>query len=173
MAKRPSSKTADPGPPPGSPVPPPLLAFGIPSLDELLGHPAARDEAFSSADFGFVLGEREKSTSLCLIGPDGTGKSVLALHLASQYAATTLHGSTRILYASTDLSFTKAREIWTGFVLDRPFYRHDALEKVLHRGRAIARKPARGKDLRIELDRYHPLIPSRAAQRKPLQAPRP
>ena len=165
MANHASPSASDPGLPARGALAPPLLSFGIPSLDELLGHPPALDESFASTDFGFVLGERDKSTSLCLIGPDGTGKSVLALHLASQYAATASAATTRILYASTDLSFSKAREIWTGFVLDRPQERHTQIEKVLHRGRAIARKPPEGKKLRIELDRYHPLIPSRAAQR--------
>ncbi len=134
--------------------PPALLAFGIPSLDELLGHPPDREE------FGLLLDGRDKSTSICIIGPDGTGKSVLALHLASHYAAMTASASTRVFYASTDLADAKARGIWESFALDRPYERQVELEKVLHRGRARARKPPEQDSIRIQLDRYHPLTPS-------------
>ena len=57
-----------------------ILSFGIPKLDELFGRYSATGEPGICAEAG-------ESVSVCLVGADGTGKSVLALHLASQYAA--------------------------------------------------------------------------------------
>lgn len=137
------------------------LAFGIPSLDELLGRPtktAAKD--IPSSDFGIHLRNRENATSVCLIGPDGTGKSVLALHLAAHYAATS-GPETRILYASTDLSYDKALSIWENFALDRPRERLESLEKVLSPGRAQPRALDDPHLERVRLHQFLPLIPER------------
>lgn len=92
----------------------PTLQFGIPSLDELLGQP----KGGAGSGYGDEL---DRFTSMCLVGPDGTGKSVLALHLASSYAARTFAGAApSIFYASTDLSFHKAQEVWNHFGLHQP-----------------------------------------------------
>ncbi|HWW75944.1 MAG TPA: hypothetical protein VNZ44_11130, partial [Pyrinomonadaceae bacterium] len=129
---------------------PKTLRFGIESLDKFIG----------SGDGGFGLsiarrgGERgaerkeaSLTTSICLIGPDGTGKSVLALHLAAQYMAdcykeredfTALHPELKpgeaasrapklpyVLYISTDLTHSMARTMWDNFDLSHPFRRQD------------------------------------------------
>ena len=62
---------------------PKVLRFGIESLDKLIG-------GSKETGFGINLARHKApglATSLCLIGPDGAGKSVLALHLAAQYLA--------------------------------------------------------------------------------------
>ncbi|MBI3721565.1 MAG: hypothetical protein HY248_03345, partial [Fimbriimonas ginsengisoli] len=73
------------------------------------------------------------TTSICMVGPDGTGKSVLALHLASRYAGRYRYhagehgGYPRVLYVSTDLSYAKARSVWHNFGLHSPIEREKAL----------------------------------------------
>ena len=57
-----------------------LLSFGIASFDELLG----RSQAAKEPQYHGIYVDKGHTTSLCLIGPDGTGKSILALHLAAQ-----------------------------------------------------------------------------------------
>jgi KaiC/GvpD/RAD55 family RecA-like ATPase len=143
-----------------------ILAFGIPSLDELFGYPA--HWSGNPEDFGIGLRSRHESTSLCIIGPDGTGKSVLALHLAAQYVITAggadVSGSgsgwndVRVFYVSTDLSYAKAQTIWESFVLGDPTARQTRLKEILPQGRARARKPPESVKLRIQLDRYTPLV---------------
>lgn len=61
----------------------------------------------------------EDSVTICIIGSDGVGKSVLALHMASQYRHDA-HGSPNVLYASTDLSYGRALTTWSNFALDFP-----------------------------------------------------
>ena len=61
-----------------------------------------------------------------MIGPDGTGKSIFALHLASEYWRRTggPNSGARIIYASSDLSHESAEKVWEAFWLDRPDSRH-------------------------------------------------
>ena len=79
--------------------------------------------------------------SLCIAGTDGTGKSILALHLASRYAADCMRWSAasielrkpdtntvetdapaipKIIYISTDLTASRARSVWKSFRLCEP-----------------------------------------------------
>lgn len=134
-----------------------VLSFGIPSLDELLGCPTPHEGVLGQRpdDYGIHVPQGH-STSLCLIGPDGTGKSVLGLHLAAQYASTGTE-TTRVLYASTDLSHARAMATWTNFALGLPQKRHAAVEKTLLAGRAKSRRPG-DPSLELELVRYPPLI---------------
>jgi len=107
------------------------LPFGIPSLDELLALDA-EDQAKACLT---------SNTSLAIVGQDGTGKSVFALHLASAYLnqawkamrerpadsqASAAKGMTDIcvLYASSDLSFGSARKVWDSFGLSIPNLRY-------------------------------------------------
>jgi len=92
-----------------------ILRFGIPSLDSLIDNgrkpPAAE------------AGESVQSTSLSIIGPDGTGKSILGLYLAAHYLFD--HRSDKqpplVLYVSTDLSYSMAyRRTWVPFALNYP-----------------------------------------------------
>src|SRR5579872_6286412 len=94
-----------------------IIQFGIPTLDELLGK-SGDDVAEPIHRFGLRL-QNAGTSSLCIVGPDGTGKSVLGLHLASRYAAQTFSvtgdspdGVPAILYISTDLNFKKAEAVW-------------------------------------------------------------
>lgn len=94
------------------------LRFGIPTLDRLLGSPGvAPGEPGSPSVSGYgIPGDTGDSTSMCIIGNDGTGKSVLALHLSAQYQRD--HGpSTRAIYTSLDLSLPRARLSWNNFAL--------------------------------------------------------
>ncbi|MBV9924344.1 MAG: hypothetical protein JOZ96_04820 [Acidobacteria bacterium] len=107
---------------------PKTLRFGIESLDKLIG-----------PDLGLNIvrvvkgeGGKEKvdsgaTTSICLKGPDGTGKSVLALHLAARYMADCgeEYGAKakklpKVLYISTDLTHSMAQTVWDNFDLRRP-----------------------------------------------------
>jgi KaiC len=89
---------------------------------------ASKSLGNAKTDFGKKL-----TTSLCLIGPDGTGKSAFGLHLAAQYMADILipqrlktsDGKTgewtpRVLYVSTDLRHHVAKRMWDNFGLKKP-----------------------------------------------------
>jgi KaiC/GvpD/RAD55 family RecA-like ATPase len=129
-----------------------LIRFGIPSLDRLLGQRAdlpqdsnlqadlSRDSIPDLDDFGVGVladkadkGDTTATTSFCLIGRDGSGKSVLALHLASRYLADCHPNddpcATKVLYISTDLTFSKAEQIWENFDLGNPKGRKNPFEK--------------------------------------------
>jgi KaiC/GvpD/RAD55 family RecA-like ATPase len=117
-----------------------ILRFGIPSLDHLFGkiHPEVEDPKpkprqddvetdelqYEPERHGIHLTD-DGSASICIIGPDGTGKSVLGLHLASSYMSDCItQGSAkpalvpRVLYVSTDLKFEMAQKMWRNFALD-------------------------------------------------------
>jgi KaiC/GvpD/RAD55 family RecA-like ATPase len=88
------------------------LRFGIATLDELIaGAPASTD-----LDVGGAI------TSACISGPDGTGKSVLALHMMSTYAKEAQPGgvSPLLFYVSTDLTHGQAKRTWDQFSLRWP-----------------------------------------------------
>lgn len=92
----------------------PLFRFGIASLDRLLSKEGDAD----ASGFGYPL---SSSTTLCLIGPSGTGKSVLGLHLACRYFADLVRSgpnTARVFYISTDLTFETAALLWQDFGLD-------------------------------------------------------
>src|SRR5690348_5355456 len=60
-----------------------VLQFGIPSLDALFGRPCPTpgvENAYDYASYGIRLSDGNQATSLSIIGPDGTGKSVFGLH---------------------------------------------------------------------------------------------
>jgi KaiC/GvpD/RAD55 family RecA-like ATPase len=95
-----------------------VFRFGIPSLDLLLGRNTSADNPIKVADFGIGLPVADQPTSMSLIGPDGSGKSVLALHLASRYFADN-DDRARVIYVSTDLSYSRAQQVWSNFALDR------------------------------------------------------
>ncbi|MCX6594271.1 MAG: hypothetical protein NTZ56_22380 [Acidobacteria bacterium] len=96
------------------------LRFGIPSLDSLLGRQRVADDTRVSA-YGIHL-EDDATTSLCLMGPDGSGKSVCALHLISRYLAdhSSAKNKPKAIYVSTDLGFSRALQMWQEFGLDFP-----------------------------------------------------
>lgn len=90
-----------------------ILKFGVPSLDRLLHHATPEQGEFGSLQ-----------RSACIIGPTGTGKSILAMHLAAEYRRQTRHKAKkptavcvcpRVLYVSTDLNYETASRIWREF----------------------------------------------------------
>jgi KaiC/GvpD/RAD55 family RecA-like ATPase len=105
-----------------------VIRFGIPGLDQLLGCPGQGDD--TQARSGAPL--ESDSTTVCIVGADGSGKSILALHLVSRYIAdaSAAHGgvATRAIYVSTDAGYDKARSIWDGFRLDAPDTRRNPLD---------------------------------------------
>lgn len=106
------------------------LGFGIPNLDRLLGRPKHSDRyPESDSDFGvhFALKNHDQSEtlSICIMGPNGTGKSILALHLASEYFSR-CRGIPYVIYVSTDLSFERANRTWETFGLHIPHKRQAA-----------------------------------------------
>ncbi|HEU4769612.1 MAG TPA: ATPase domain-containing protein [Pyrinomonadaceae bacterium] len=126
----------------------PVLRFGIQSLDRLIGSVTARSstETLYGIDLKDPRSDEEKNSeepfmpvtaSICLAGPDGTGKSVLSLHLAAQYLADCMADSIeadkpipedlKVLYISTDLSYNMAFKGWKHFGLKYPFERHEPL----------------------------------------------
>lgn len=127
---------------------PKVLRFGIHSLDHLLGVSSKQPDA-RTAPFGIYLsGQDEKpakdevdddkdafTTSVCIVGPNGTGKSIFGLHMASRYladcrAAKAKEESPVVLYISTDFTFNMAAEVWRKFALDLPFLRSDPFDPV-------------------------------------------
>lgn len=97
-----------------------MIRFGIPSLDRLLGHPHARDDG----ERPYGIDVEGRTTTICIVGTGGTGKSELALHLASRYVADARagseHTSAQVFYVSTDLSHGTADSIWQRFSLNAP-----------------------------------------------------
>jgi KaiC/GvpD/RAD55 family RecA-like ATPase len=96
---------------------PDTLRFGIESLDKLIGTNGKQ----SGMNIAHNKGD-SSTTSMCIIGPDGTGKSVLVLHLAAQYLADCMEGGKlpKVLYISTDLTHNMAETIWRNFDLCHP-----------------------------------------------------
>jgi KaiC/GvpD/RAD55 family RecA-like ATPase len=114
------------------------LLFGIPTLDELIEIPGSdertNDEEKPQRPTSSI--PRSDATSLALLGPDGSGKSVLALHLASSYRAwccANLKDHDHlplILYISSDLQSESAEKVWSNFMLDQPWTRHIPFERI-------------------------------------------
>src|ERR1041384_4344604 len=140
-----------------------VLRFGIQSLDRLIG---TVDEG--AGLYGIDVSEPEVSSgddilpitsSICLAGPDGTGKSVISLHLASQYLADCLEdcatGSTyphlKVLYISTDLTYQMALKGWYHFGLNQPCKRQEPLVELRE-----GRRPRTGPEFEIGLGQYFP-----------------
>lgn len=95
---------------------PKYLSFNVPTLDALFAPKDPRK--------GLPLPRAPNTTSVCLIGPDGTGKSVFALHLAHAYYLGLLdekHANTvRVLYISTDLKYHRATQVLKNFWKSEP-----------------------------------------------------
>ena len=94
--------------------------FGIPSLDSLLGEIDQPERTF-----------RHFATS-CIVGPDGVGKSILAMHAASWFQACrpALDNPPLVIYVSTDLTFSQAKLTWNAFGLHLPVARCKTLGDV-------------------------------------------
>jgi len=123
------------------------LPFGIPQLDQLLGYedlPKAHDDPTKPPPAGSekteerndILDCLRENNSLAILGRDGTGKSVFALHLASMYHALHFYALRAnllpkelinpplVVYISSDLRWKAAEKIWQNFFLDYPWRRY-------------------------------------------------
>src|ERR1044072_8258087 len=161
-----------------------VLRFGIQSLDRLIGTVELDD---GRKIYGIDVSEPEKSpddeesesqstgsnkidlpiiSSVCLAGPDGTGKSVLSLHLASQYLTDCLANDSsgscqhlKVLYISTDLTYKMALKGWNHFALNQPFKRSEPLVE-LREGRREEKK----EEFEISLEQYFPSSGAKSSQ---------
>ncbi len=143
---------------------PKRLRFGIPSFDRLFGGEATKRNdgqlpPLLASSLGLhIPGSETKrsqrsSVSLCLSGPDGTGKSILGLHLVSTYLADCFHCHNgkklpKVLYISTDLKFGMAETMWRNFGLGWPGRRIVPFEPP---------DPTRNSQLKIKLRACFPL----------------
>src|SRR5579871_4837777 len=101
------------------------LRFGIPELDRMLD--TERDTA--------ELSEIDGITSLAILGPDGTGKSILAFHMAARYFAdcAAAKSTAKVVYISTDMNYDSALKVWNKFHLTEPNRRDIPLERATER----------------------------------------
>lgn len=129
---------------------PEVLRFGITSLDELFGVPSETSKPSLPAGIylpsppngdevldNTITCKAVPTTSVCIVGPTGTGKSIFALHMASTYLTdcrtegerAEKHGRSislpTVLYVSTDLTHNMAERAWRNFSLDRPARRRE------------------------------------------------
>jgi len=121
-----------------SPIPH-FLRFGIPSLDRLITGETDYEHDLKELPTGIIL-DGKGSVSIALVGPDGTGKSVLGLHLASRYITdcwewwekkgNDVDGQGKgnalpfVFYVSTDLNYEVAESrLWKAFHLHKPTWR--------------------------------------------------
>jgi KaiC/GvpD/RAD55 family RecA-like ATPase len=93
-----------------------FLRFGIPGLDDLFGAASTRVRSR-----GIALNAPSEPAIITIIGPVGSGKSLLALHLASRYLADHLaFHDLKAIYLSTDLTYHRADKTWKSFRLNYP-----------------------------------------------------
>src|ERR1019366_5737505 len=105
------------------------IRSGIPSLDGMFRAASApsSDGQLETSASGVSLPGAGETTSICIAGPDGTGKSILAMHFASRYIAdchkycsSTDLAQPLAFYVSSDLSHEKAACMWESFRLNTP-----------------------------------------------------
>jgi KaiC/GvpD/RAD55 family RecA-like ATPase len=122
--------------------------FGVKNLDGLIRHRGDPIRLQSEAD------QIATSTrwSAAIVGPDGCGKSILGLHLCSNYRLNA-GGDQEIavVYVSTDLSFEQANCQWKNFGLNAPKRRMKSLRD------AYLGKPWQGEFEREDVINLRPL----------------
>ncbi len=95
------------------------VSFGYTCIDQLIDR--------EHLGYGVVNEKNEmKPIVSCIVGPDGVGKSILALSAASTYAAGKPPNA-RVIYASTDLNFDQAKSTWEHFLFSKPQFRRTKL----------------------------------------------
>lgn len=114
-----------------------ILKFGIPGFDGLFNnsHPEVSHQGRQILNPNFndcgISIPKDGTASICIIGPDGVGKSVFAMHLASRYCAENQKDEIRpsVFYISTDLNHEIANEMWKNFALNLPAEERDPFSK--------------------------------------------
>ncbi len=105
-----------------------VIRTGIPSIDGMF-HISEHEATGTRGGIG--LSELSTTTSIAIVGPQGTGKSVLAMHFASRYLAD-CHAAfahdppsmPKVCYVSTDMTYEFAEPMVRRFALDIPNRRH-------------------------------------------------
>jgi|688.fasta_scaffold199930_2 KaiC/GvpD/RAD55 family RecA-like ATPase len=100
---------------------PARLSFGFTCIDQLIDD--------TNLGYGVVNKDQKvKPNVSCIVGPDGVGKSILALSAASTYAASKCLKA-RVVYASTDLNYDQASSTWEHFLLSQPRVRREKIRE--------------------------------------------
>lgn len=101
-----------------------VIRTGIPSIDGMF---RISEHVLKDMRGGIGLPDLWTSTSLAVVGPQGAGKSVLAMHVAARYLADCHAASSgdpaelpRVCYVSTDMTYTAAAHMLRRFALDQP-----------------------------------------------------
>ena len=96
------------------------FSLGIENIDtKLIRNSEASDDGETST----------RVWTAAIVGPDGTGKSILALHAAIEYLrANGAPICPKVIYVSTDLSFSIAARALSQFGLLRPNYRRRSID---------------------------------------------
>jgi DNA polymerase III delta prime subunit len=101
-----------------------FLRSGMVGIDALLGGGSG------------IRATTKSTTSICIIGPPGCGKTTVALNYAASFArsepSSHSEGSGRTIYVSTDFPFSWARESWLTVVANSPTLT-DTVEPLLER----------------------------------------
>ena len=92
------------------------LKFGIDPLDQFFQQPD--DDSLNQKNWTGVI-----------MGPDGCGKSLLALHMAAEYWRNHRGPKPFVIYVSTDFSHGQANQAWAQFGLGSPAERLDVLKR--------------------------------------------
>src|SRR4051794_35418424 len=101
-----------------------VIRTDIPSIDGMF---RINEHTVEDVRGGIGLPNLDTSTSIAVVGPQGTGKSVLALHIAARYLAD-CHAAfghdpdkmPRVCYISTDMTYPVAEPMLRRFGLDAP-----------------------------------------------------
>lgn len=102
-----------------------VIRTGIPSIDGMFR--ISEHQVRGDARGGIALPDVGATTSVAIVGPQGTGKSVLAMHFAARYLAdchavfgTDARSIPKVCYISTDMTYPVANPMLRRFALDRP-----------------------------------------------------
>lgn len=161
--------------------------FGVDSIDRLISREDGLYGSYKADRLGIPKTEECEPFVGCIVGPDGTGKSVLALHAAATYLADTLHSRIphdlsdnnasppSVIYLSTDLSHAQASTIWRKFGLDRPCKRASAFatarvdaDEPLPRTAELASKFTNEDEPLLSLRRISPFASTETSESSPI-----
>jgi KaiC/GvpD/RAD55 family RecA-like ATPase len=102
-----------------------VIRTGIPSIDGMFR--ISEHQVHGDARGGIALPDLGATTSMTIVGPQGTGKSVLAMHIAARYLAdchaafrAAPQSMPRVCYISTDMTYPVADPMLRRFALHRP-----------------------------------------------------
>lgn len=102
-----------------------VIRTGIPSIDGMFR--ISEHQVRGNARGGIALPDLGATTSVAIVGPQGTGKSVLAMHFAARYLAdchaafgADARSIPKVCYISTDMTYPVANPMLRRFALDRP-----------------------------------------------------